>query len=184
MSSPGISTPVSGDPRYPIGKWQRTSVITPEQRHEALAALGELPDRLRHAVAHLRADQLATPYREGGWTVQQLVHHIADSHMNMFVRVRFALTEADPIIKPYDEKLWAELHDSVVAPIEWSLELIEALHARLLMLLRSLTAEQWQRRYLHPENGLMSLDTVAQLYAWHSRHHVAHIMELRKARGW
>ena len=180
----GIPQEIIPDPRYPVGRWQRTEAVTPQMREEALRTLGELPDDLRHAVAHLHADQLATPYRDGGWTVQQVVHHVADSHSNMYHRVRFALTEREPTIKVYDEKLWAELHDSVAAPVEWSLALLEALHARLLMLLRSLSEEQWQRRFVHPVNGPMSLDTTAQLYAWHSRHHVAHITHLRKARGW
>lgn len=151
---------------------------------QALDTLGELPQNLRQAVDELSDEQLATPYREGGWTVRQLVHHIADSHMNCYVRVRLALTEDTPTIRPYEEKAWATLHDAEVAPIEWSLELLEALHARLLMLLHSLSPAQWQRTYLHPESGAMRLDQVASLYAWHSRHHVAHITALRAAKDW
>ena len=151
---------------------------------KALHTLGELPQNLRAAVRHLDDDQLNTPYREGGWTVRQLVHHIADSHMNCYVRIRLALTEEAPAIKPYDEKAWATLHDAEIAPVEWSLELLEALHARLLMLLHSLKPAQWQRTYVHPENGSMRLDQVASLYAWHSRHHVAHITALRAAKDW
>ncbi len=184
MTSPEPSHVQQADVRFPIGRWQRPERVDLYRREEALVTLGELPDRLRHAVVHLHADQLATPYREGGWTVQQLVHHLTDSHMNMYTRVRFALTEHDPIIKPYHEETWAELHDAQMAPIEWSLELVEALHARLLMLFRSLSAEQWQRRYMHPVDGPVPLDVAALLYAWHSRHHVAHITELRKRRGW
>jgi uncharacterized damage-inducible protein DinB len=151
---------------------------------DALLTLGELPQNLRAAVDDLHADQLDTPYREGGWTVRQLVHHIADSHMNCYVRIKLALTEDAPTIKAYDEAAWAMLHDGQDAPIEWSLELLEALHARLLMLLRSLSPKQWQRTFVHPENGALSLETVALLYAWHSRHHVAHITMLRTTMGW
>ncbi len=172
------------DPRYPIGHWQRPEIVDTNTLAEALDALGELPGTLRAAVDDLDDGQMETPYREGGWTVRQLVHHIADSHMNFSTRVRFALTEDAPTIKPYDEKAWADLHDSNRAPVEWSLELLEAMHARLLMLLRSLTPAQWQRTYVHPENGTMRLDQVATLYAWHGRHHVAHITALRSAMDW
>ena len=151
---------------------------------EALDTLGELPQNLREAVKHLDGEQLDTPYREGGWTVRQLVHHIADSHMNCYLRIRWALTEDVPTIKPYNEQAWATLHDCKDAPVEWSLELLEAMQARLLMLLRSLSPGQWQRTFVHPENGAMALDQVASLYAWHSRHHVAHITALCAAKGW
>jgi uncharacterized damage-inducible protein DinB len=151
---------------------------------DALWTLGELPQDLRAAVDGLDDEQLDTPYREGGWTVRQVVHHMADSHMNCYLRIKFALTEDAPTIKPYDEKMWAGLHDGADAPVEWSLTLVEALHARLLMLLHSLKAEQWQRVFVHPENGSLGLQTVALLYAWHSRHHVAHITALRAAKGW
>ncbi len=151
---------------------------------QALYQLGELPQNLRFAVRKLNNAKLDTPYREGGWTVRQVVHHVADSHMNCYLRVKFALTEHDPTIMPYDEDLWAHLHDAECAPVEWSLDLLEALHARLLMLLRSLKKDQWQRAFVHPENGRMTLETVALSYAWHSRHHVAHITALRAARGW
>ena len=184
MSSTAFQTAVSHDPRYPIGHWPKPDVISTNMLVDALDTLGELPQNLRAAVNNLDEEQLATPYRENGWTVRQLVHHIADSHMNCYLRIRFALTEDAPTIKPYDEKAWAALHDAEAAPIEWSLELLEALHARLLMLLHSLLAEQWQRTYVHPENGPLRLDQVASLYAWHSRHHVAHITALRAAKGW
>jgi hypothetical protein len=172
------------DPRYPVGHFKRPAEIDAAALSDALLTLGELPQDLRMAVDGLHADQLDTPYRAGGWTVRQLVHHIADSHMNCYVRIKLALTEAAPTIKPYDEAAWAMLHDGHDAPIEWSLDLLEALHARLLMLLRSLNAQQWQRTFVHPENGSLSLETVALLYAWHSRHHVAHITTLRTAKGW
>ena len=172
------------DPRYPIGHWQRTEIVDEETLKHALDTLGELPQHLRVAVEDLEEDQLNTPYREGGWTVRQLVHHVADSHMNVYIRMRFALTEDAPSIKPYDEKAWVRLYDSTHSPVEWSLELLEAMHARLLMLLRSLTPAQWQRTYRHPEDGVLRLDQVATLYAWHSRHHVAHITALRSRMDW
>ena len=167
------------DPRYPIGKFERPERISVEER----LAIAELPEQLRNAADGLDSAQLNTPYREGGWTVRQLVHHIADSHMNAFIRVRLALTEDWPTIKPYDEQAWATLHDSA-APIEWSLELIESLHARWVMMLQSLTDEQWQRGYRHPENGPQTVEDATLMYAWHSRHHVAHITHLRVAEGW
>jgi uncharacterized damage-inducible protein DinB len=171
------------DPRYPIGKFERPERISVEERLNAIAAIAELPEQLRNAADGLDSAQLNTPYREGGWTVRQLVHHIADSHMNAFIRVRLALTEDWPTIKPYDEQAWATLHDSA-APIEWSLELIESLHARWVMMLQSLTDEQWQRGYRHPENGPQTVEDATLMYAWHSRHHVAHITHLRVAEGW
>ena len=184
MSSTAPASAISFDPRYPIGRWSRPDTITPILLAEALHTLGELPGNLRSAVRHLDDGQLATPYREGGWTVRQVVHHVADSHMNCSVRVRLALTEDAPVIRPYEEKAWATLHDAETAPVEWSLELLEALHARLLMQLHALSPVQWQRTYVHPESGAMRLDQVASLYAWHSRHHVAHITALRAAKGW
>jgi uncharacterized damage-inducible protein DinB len=171
------------DPRYPVGKFERPAKITPDDRLNAIASIAEMPEELRNAVDRLDSDQLNTPYREGGWTVRQLVHHIADSHMNAFIRMRLALTEDWPTIKPYDEKAWATLHDSV-APVEWSLELIEALHARWVMMLQALSEEQWMRGFNHPENGPMTIEMAALIYGWHSRHHVAHIMHLRSNRKW
>ncbi|MBS1820665.1 MAG: putative metal-dependent hydrolase [Acidobacteria bacterium] len=173
----------AADPRYPIGKFEKPATITSDDTRGAISVLAELPEMLRNAVEGLDASQLNTPYREGGWTVRQLVHHIADSHMNAFIRMRLALTEDWPTIGAYNEKAWAELHDSA-APVEWSLELIESLHARWVMLLQSLTDEQWRRGYRHPENGPQALDGVALMYAWHSRHHVAHITHLRAHEGW
>lgn len=171
------------DLRYPIGKFRRAEANLTD--HEsAISAIAALPENLHAAVEGLSAAQLDTPYREGGWTVRQLVHHLADSHMNSYVRFRLALTEDWPTIKPYDEKLWAQLSDASTAPVETSLELLTAMHERWVLLLRSLTAEQWQRGYVHPDNGRQTLAEAAALYAWHSRHHVAHITELRKRSGW
>ncbi len=171
------------DPRYPVGKFVAPETITPDDRTGAIATLAELPEQLRNAVDGLIAPQLNTPYRDGGWTVRQLVHHIADSHMNAFVRIRLALTEDWPVIKPYDEKAWATLHDSA-APVEWSLELIESLHARWVMMLQALKEEQWIRGYKHPENGPVSVEKATLMYAWHSLHHVAHITHLRSKENW
>ncbi len=172
------------DPRYPIGRFQRPAGPVPAgDRTHAIATLAEFPEELRNAVSGLGHHQLDTPYREGGWTVRQLVHHLADSHMNAALRIRLALTEDNPTIKPYDEKAWALLHDSM-APPEWSLELVESLHARWVMLLHSLTPEQWQRTFTHPERGPQTIEVATLLYAWHSCHHLAHITHLRIARGW
>jgi hypothetical protein len=171
------------DPRYPVGRFTPPATITPADRTEAIARLAELPEQLRNAVDGLSFAQLSTPYREGGWTLRQLVHHVADSHMNAVIRVKLALTEDWPTIKPYDEAAWAKLHD-VAAPVEWSLELIESLHARWVMLLQSLNDEQWKRGCHHPENGPMTVELLTLLYAWHSRHHVAHITHLRARENW
>jgi uncharacterized damage-inducible protein DinB len=172
------------DLRYPIGRFQRLETISVEDRAAAIAAIAAMPGLLKAAVQGLDRDQLDTPYREGGWTVRQTVHHIADSHMNAFLRLRLALTEDWPTIKPYNEKAWALLPDSTGAPAGWSLDLIESLHARWVMVLDSLRDDQWARGVNHPENGPMTIDTIAQLYAWHSRHHVAHITRLREQKGW
>ena len=177
------ATPAEVDPRYPVGKFRRADVDL--VHHEAaIATLAALPSSLRSAVADLTQEQLGTPYREGGWTVRQLVHRLADSHANAVIRVRLALTEDWPTIKPYDEKLWAELPDARSLPVEVSLELLDTLHRRWVALLEALTDEQWKRGYVHPESGQNTLERVAQIYAWHSRHHVAHITALRKSRGW
>lgn len=171
------------DPRYPIGRFNKPAIITPDDRLRAIATLAEMPEMLRNAVDGLDTAQLSTPYREGGWTVRQVVHHVADSHMNAFIRMRLALTEDWPTIKPYDEKAWAMLRD-YAAPIEWSLELVESLHARWVMLLQSLSEEQWARGFVHPENGPLTLDVTTLMYAWHSLHHVAHITHLRAKEEW
>lgn len=182
-SSPSPQQP---DPRFPIGRFERPVAGVPIAlglRQSAMEAIAELPEQLRNGLEGLDKDQLATPYREGGWTVRQLTHHIADSHMNAFLRVRRALTEDSPVISPYNEKAWAELHDSA-APVEWSLELTESLHARWVMLLQSLTERQWQRDFVHPEHGSQTIEFATLLYGWHSRHHLAHITRLRVSRGW
>jgi uncharacterized damage-inducible protein DinB len=172
------------DPRYPIGRFARTSVSTPDDLKAAVRDLAEMPEQIRNAIDGLSDEQVATPYRDGGWTVRQLVHHIADSHMQAFTRVRLALTEDNPTITPYDENAWALMYDSLAAPVEWSLELIESLHARWVMMLQSLETAQWQRAFVHPERGPQTVELATLLYAWHSKHHVAHITHLRAEKGW
>ena len=171
------------DPRYPIGKFNPPELISSEDRRSAIHILAEMPGQLRESLRDLDEEQINTPYREGGWTVRQLVHHIADSHMTAFLRVRKALTEDWPVVAGYDEKAFAMLAD-VAAPAEWSLEIIESVHARWVMLLQSLTAVQWQRGYRHPERGPSTIEMATLLYAWHCRHHLAHITHLRAAKDW
>jgi hypothetical protein len=179
---PGADTPI--DPRYPIGKCAVPDSITPQLLHTYISTLAALPENLRAAVDGLSRVQIDTPYREGGWTVRQLVHHIADSHVNAYCRTREALTGDWPEMKPYDENLWANLPDARTLPVEISLELLEPLHRRWVALFESLQPEDWQRGYSHPETGRTTLARQACMYAWHSHHHVAHITQLRKSRGW
>ncbi len=171
------------DLRYPIGKFKKTEGVTDAQRAALIAAIAEAPAKLRAATTGLSEEQLDTPYRPGGWTVRQVVHHVPDSHMNSLVRFKLALTENEPTIKPYDEARWAELGDAK-GPIEPSLLLLESLHERWLVLLKSLKTADWQRTFRHPERGTMTLEETLQLYAWHGRHHVAHITSLRERNGW
>ena len=172
------------DLSYPIGKFQTTEQFTHAQRQNAIASIAEAPKRFRAAVASLNDVQLDTPYREGGWTVRQVVHHVADSHMNAYIRTRFALTEAEPTIKPYNEKLWAELEDAKRASVEPSLVLLESLHHRWTHLLRSMPPGDFARTFRHPEHGVRTLDWALQLYEWHGRHHTAHIAGLCDRQGW
>ncbi|HXN71787.1 MAG TPA: putative metal-dependent hydrolase [Candidatus Acidoferrales bacterium] len=173
------------DLRYPIGKYQRPGALTDEQRAEFIDAIAETPDRLMSALKNLSADRLETPYRPGGWTVRQVVHHLPDSHMNAYVRMKLALTEDEPTIKPYDEARWAELFDGKRLPISPSLDLLETLHKRWVLMLKSLAPTDWARRFRHPEHEKpMSIDDSLALYAWHGKHHVAHITSLRERNGW
>jgi DinB family protein len=174
---------VTVDLRYPIGPFDYATPVTPEMRSPAITTLAELPARLRAAVDRLSDAQLDTPYRPGGWTVRQLVHHVADSHMNAYIRLKLAITEHEPTIKPYDQETWAPLPDSRL-PIEISLKIVDGVHARLTELLRSLAPAQFARRFHHPEIGTLTIDSFLQGYAWHSRHHVAHITSLREREGW
>jgi uncharacterized damage-inducible protein DinB len=175
---------ISADLRYPIGTFERPDDISASQRDEFISIISKAPAELATAVQGLNSDQTNTPYRPGGWTVRQVVHHLPDSHMNSYIRFRLALTEDVPTIKPYDEAQWAELTDAKTAPIEYSIALLENLHLRWVLLLESLKSEDWKRAFRHPELGLMRLDQNLALYAWHSRHHVAQIASLRKRAGW
>ena len=171
------------DLKYPVGTYQLPQTITREERRSWVDEIAATPRHLRAAVAGLSESQLDTHYRPGGWTVRQVVHHVPDSHMNCFIRIKFALTENQPTIKPYDEALWAELPDAK-APIETSLVLLEMLHTRMMSLLEPLTEAQWKRAFVHPELGVRNLDQTMSLYAWHGRHHVAHVTRLRDRMGW
>ena len=172
------------DLRYPIGQFQRVSTLTADQRRDSIEAISEVPTRLRGAVDRLSDAQLDTPYRPGGWTVRQLVHHLADSHMNAFTRFKLALTEEEPTIKTYQENLWAELADTKTPPIDSSLAIIDNLHTRWVILLRSIQPEQFARKFRHPEWGEDTIDFLLAQYAWHGKHHVAHIRSLRERNGW
>jgi DinB superfamily len=172
------------DPRFPIGKFHYEAPPTPDQRAELIAAIEQAPAALRAAVAGLSPQQLDTPYRDGGWTVRQVAHHVPDSHMNAYVRFKLALTEDDPTIKPYAEDRWANLADTQSTPVEVSHVLLDSLHTRWVHLLRLLKPEEWKRNFNHPEAGVMSLEKTLALYAWHGKHHVAHVTELRKRMGW
>jgi hypothetical protein len=174
---------MTSDLSYPIGRFERPTSLTAADRESHIATLAALPANLRGAVRGLTDAQIDTPYRPGGWTVRQLVHHVADSHMNGYCRVKLALTEDNPVIKPYAEEKWAELADSKL-PIEHSLVILDHVHARLDALLRSLTPAQFARPFLHPAGGPQTIDVWAALYAWHSRHHTAHVTALRSRSGW
>ena len=171
------------DVRYPVGEFTMPPTVTAEMRAEAIAAIAELPSKMRDAVRGLSDAQLDTPYRPGGWTVRQVVHHVPDSHMNAFVRLKLALTEDNPTVKPYDEKAFAGLPDQRL-PIDASLSILDGLHARWVAILRALTPQQFARPLYHPEIGAITVDYLVQTYGWHSRHHVAHITRLREREGW
>ena len=171
------------DLRYPVGRFRPPAENTPALRAAQIETLCLLPERLRSAVAGLSDAQLDTPYRDGGWTVRQVVHHFADSHANSYVRFKLALTEDWPTIKPYDEAAWARLPDSN-QPIEPSLIFITGLHQRLVALLESMSEEDFERGFNHPERGRVTLATNLAIYEWHSRHHTAHITSLRTRQGW
>jgi uncharacterized damage-inducible protein DinB len=172
------------DPHYPIGNFEMPAEVTPATRAKAIREISSVPRKVRAAVKGLNDEQLDTPYREGGWTVRQVVHHLADSHMNAYVRWRLALTETEPTIKPYEESAWAKLEDAAHAPVEVSLRLLKPLHERWTTLLHSVKQEEFARTFRHPEHGVRTLDWMLFLYAWHGRHHTAHITELRKQKGW
>jgi len=172
------------DPRYPIGKFSFEGPLTAERKKQYLNDIEQTPARLRTAVRGLSDEQLNTPYRDGGWTVRQLAHHVPDSHMNAYIRFKLALTEDEPTIRPYMEDRWAELPESKQAPIDVSLALLDSLHQRWTMVLRNIPDADWKRTFRHPEMGLLSLEKTLALYAWHGRHHVAHVTTLREKMGW
>jgi hypothetical protein len=175
----------SPDLRYPIGRFEMPATIIAERREAAIDDIAALPGRMRAAVHGLENEQLDTPYRPGGWTIRQVVHHVPDSHMNALTRLKLALTERAPAIKPYDEAAWARLADCRM-PIEPSLAILDGVHARWAALLRALGPEDFGRTWVHPEfpDGPRTIEWLVQQYAWHGRHHVAHVINLRTREGW
>ncbi len=167
------------DLSYPIGRFAYAGESTEEQRRAFIDRIADMPQNLRAAVAGLTAEQLDTPYRPGGWTVRQVVHHLPDSHINSYCRFRWALTEDSPSVKGYDQERWAQLTDARTAPVELSLALLDALHSRWVVLLRSMAPADFARTFVHSELGPVTLDRNVALYAWHGDHHVAHITSLR-----
>jgi uncharacterized damage-inducible protein DinB len=172
------------DPRYPIGRFEVPTEVTDAERAAFVDQIAALPGEIRQAVAGLDDSKLDTPYREGGWTIRQVVHHVPDSHLNAYTRFKLALTEPTPTIKTYEEARWAELPEARSAPITVSLALLDALHERWVLLLRVLAPAQFTRAFRHPEMGLMTLNQQVAMYAWHGRHHLAHIQSLRNRMGW
>lgn len=171
--------------RFPIGPFAYDGIATAEARRERIGRIEQTPAAFRAAVRGLSEAQLDTPYRPGGWTVRQVVHHVPDSHLNALTRFKLALTEPTPTIRPYDEARWAELGDVAATPVDVSLRLLEALHERFVTLLRSMSAADFNRQLVHPErNATMTLDEMLALYAWHGPHHTAHIARLRERAGW
>lgn len=172
------------DLRFPVGKFSGAPDSTTEIRVGFIKTIQELPTKLREAVSGLNEAQIDTPYRPDGWTVRQLVHHVADSHMNSFIRFKLGLTEENPTIKPYSEDEWAKGVDYLKAPVDLSLNIIDSIHARWAMLLNSMSDADFERNIYHPERGAMTLYSALALYDWHSRHHTAHVTELRKRNNW
>jgi hypothetical protein len=170
--------------QYPIGRFQWAGASTADDRSKWIRIIASTPAALRDAVAGLQPRQLDTTYREGGWTVRQVVHHYADDHLNTYVRFKLALTEEAPLIKGYSESSWAELPDARTGPVEPSLQLLAALHERWVLAWQSLREADWNRTFIHPVRGAVSLDHLASLYAWHGQHHVTQITRLRERHGW
>ena len=172
------------DEQYPIGKFFFDNQTENVERKKFIFEIESAPHNLIEAVKGLSTGQLNTPYREGGWTLRQVVHHLPDSHMNAYIRFKLALTESDPVVKTYDEKKWAELFDYSNTPIEISLNLFSELHKRWVILIKSMSNEDYDKCYIHPQMGKVNLKWVLAQYAWHSKHHVAHITSLRKKKNW
>lgn len=171
--------------RYPTGKFKAAESYTPDTINGYISTIESFPDALKKAVQNLNDAQLDTPYREGGWTIRQVVHHVADSHLNAYIRFKLALTEDNPTIKPYKEGLWAELEEAKHAPIELSLPLIEALHKRWVTFLKTLSPDDLKKTFHHPDSKAdVPLNRATALYAWHCNHHLAHITELKKRKNW
>lgn len=185
-----MTTPTPTNPeelealRFPVGRFQPRTGLSQEEREALTAEIGSLPTRLRESVEGLAPDRLETPYRPGGWTVCQVVHHLADSHMNSYTRFKLTVTEDEPTIKAYDEAAWAELVDGRDEDVGVSLELLSALHRRWTVFLRSLARDDFERSFLHPEQGRVTLEWNLQFYEWHGRHHLAHIEKLKERKGW
>jgi hypothetical protein len=171
--------------KFPIGRFEKPDTITKEQITQWIDAISAFPTRLNTAVSNLTEEQLDTPYRPEGWTIRQVVHHCADGHMNSLIRLKLALTENEPIIKPFDEVSWAELADSKNMPIAPSLKMIEGIHARWTALLNLLTQEHYNRSFIHPDhNNKIRIDEYIAMYAWHSNHHLAHITTTKERNNW
>jgi hypothetical protein len=171
--------------KFPVGKFQAPEIFTTDLLQQNMQELATLPQKLKDAVAGWSEEQLDTPYRPGGWTIRQVIHHLADSHMNGLSRIKLALTEENPTVKPYHEDLWAELADSKLMPVEPALQIIEGVHAKWVMLLQHIHGEQWQRVFTHPQHGkTFTIAYQTAMYAWHGKHHLAHITQLKSRMGW
>ncbi len=170
--------------RYPIGRFAAPAEVTAAHSDRWIADIERLPGDLRRVVEPLTSEQLETRYRPGGWAIRQVVHHLPESHLNSYIRFKWALTEERPLIKAYDEERWAELADVAEVPVGVSLDLLDALHRRWVGLLRSLSPRQLARAFVHPESGVVRLDVNVGIYAWHGRHHLAHIEGVARRQGW
>ena len=170
--------------RYPVGTFQKPEKISQEERQKYIYEISVAPSLLRKAVSGLDNSQLDTPYREGGWTIRQVVHHLPDSHINAYMRFKLALTENNPLIRTYEESLWAELPEAKTAPIDMSLFLLESLHKRWVSAMQSIPNDAFNLTYRHPESGLYTLDQQIAMYAWHGKHHIAQITGLITRMNW
>ena len=175
---------IEQDLRYPIGRLKIEGDITPDMISAFIKDIDEAPSNLRKAVDGLSEKQLNTPYRPEGWTIKQVVHHLPDSHINCYIRFKLALTEDNPVVKPYDEAKWAELSDSFNTPVSVSIDFLSSLHSRWVNLLKTLSPTDLQKTFRHPQYGEVTLARTIALYAWHGKHHIAHITSLRKRMGW